>query len=474
MLKKKVIASLSVVALLGSPFAGNFIKANEMNYGNVVETTSVVLTDVSFKDVTKKSYAYDAIMYLAKEGIVAGYGNGYFGLKDNVTRGQVAALISRYKKLDTGKGFNNPYTDVKGNPFERAILAVTNEGYMSGKGKGKFDPNATLTRAEMAVVLTNVFDLKVKANYDFRDMDESHWANNAVRALYSNGLTFGSGDYKYNPNGKVTREQYAEFLYRGIHLDEDFEAEPIPNDPKKPSTDEVTGFTFGFNVDLEVGQSETLKLLVKYKNGSEKDVTSETNFEVENTKIVKLENGKIKAVGAGTTTLIAKYKDHAAKSLITVKEQPKDEPEKPSDPNEPIVVTSDFYLEPVNIKGFLFKNVVWSIDTGNKNPEYVSTEGIPLKPVWEDEVGVGYTKLPSLDEEMKVGPGKKYGFANDTREEGIYAKARTFIITYGADLTKDEFINAVYELQETGKPVIVKNYTFSLFNERKALTIEVK
>lgn len=204
----------------------------------VIAPIQVDAQTVSFKDVTEKSYAFDAISYLASEGIIAGYGNGYFGLKDNVTRGQVSALIVRYLKLDTSKDFENPYTDVKGTAFEDSILAVTNAGYMSGKGKNEFEPKATLTRAEMAVVLTNVFDLKVKSPDEFHDMNAKHWANNAVKALYSNGITFGSGDYKYNPSQNVTREQYAEFLYRGINVDADFKAEPIPQKPtegEKPS-----------------------------------------------------------------------------------------------------------------------------------------------------------------------------------------------------------------------------------------------
>lgn len=215
---------------------------------------------VEFKDVTEESYAYEAIRYLTNEGIVAGYGNGYFGLKDDVTRGQVSALIVRYLQLDTSKDFENPYTDVEGNQFEDSILAVTDAGYMSGKGKDKFDPNETLTRAEMAVVLTNVFDLKVKADYEFHDMNEKHWANNAVKALYSNGITFGSGDYNYKPNQNVTREQYAEFLYRGINLDADFEAEPMP---EKPTKGEKPAYT---NSQGEMTRAGLARLIVETIN----------------------------------------------------------------------------------------------------------------------------------------------------------------------------------------------------------------
>lgn len=79
MLKKKVIASLSAVALLGGSFAGNFVEAAaKPKYdANVLVKEASVKENMSFKDVTKQSYAYEAIMYLSKEGIVQGYGNGY-------------------------------------------------------------------------------------------------------------------------------------------------------------------------------------------------------------------------------------------------------------------------------------------------------------------------------------------------------------------------------------------------------------
>lgn len=231
----------------------------------VVLFTSQVSAAVTFKDVTKESYAYEAIMYLAERDIVKGYGNGYFGLKDEVTRGQVAALIARYLELNIDEEFQNPYNDVAGTMFEKEILAVTKAGLMKGKGQGNFDPNATLTRAEMAQVLTNVFDLKVKATYDFHDVSDNHWARDAIRALYSNGLTKGVGDWKFNPNGKVTREQYAEFLYRGIFLDENFVAEPIPEPPKpgKPQVEiekEAEGWTFVYDdryFELQPAHPET-------------------------------------------------------------------------------------------------------------------------------------------------------------------------------------------------------------------------
>lgn len=194
----------------------------------------------TFKDVTENMWSYDDIMYLSSQNLIKGYGDGRYGPKDNVTRGQVAALIHRYLLTQEGVqvATKNTYKDIKGNMYEDAILIVSGLGIMEGYPDRTFKPNGVITRAEMARVMTTTFGLNgddgfnaEKNSYDFWDMDSKHWANDAIRALYANGLTFGNGNNNFNPEGKVTREQCASFLNRAIHLDRDFVPKPIPVKP---------------------------------------------------------------------------------------------------------------------------------------------------------------------------------------------------------------------------------------------------
>ncbi|SFQ87014.1 S-layer homology domain-containing protein, partial [Bacillus mycoides] len=62
-----------------------------------------------FKDVPQGHWAFNAIHDLANEGIIAGYGNGIFGMGDNVTREQVAALIYRTLHIEKQDKYENPY-----------------------------------------------------------------------------------------------------------------------------------------------------------------------------------------------------------------------------------------------------------------------------------------------------------------------------------------------------------------------------
>ncbi len=184
----------------------------------------ITINPFIFIDVPKNHWAFDQIMYMAGNKIMTGYGNGYFGAQDNMTREQLAAFLYRYlKPIDTNE---NPYTDISDSPFKKEISALTKRGIFSVNSEKKFNPKNTATRAEIAAVLTKAFDLKVKANYEFNDM-KGHWANESVKALYSNGIANGIGTKNFGPSANVTREQMAMFLYKAINLDPNYIPVPI-------------------------------------------------------------------------------------------------------------------------------------------------------------------------------------------------------------------------------------------------------
>ncbi|MBL3741174.1 S-layer homology domain-containing protein [Bacillus cereus] len=172
-----------------------------------------------FLDVPESHWAYEQISYMAGNKIMNGYGNGYFGANDNLTREQLAAIL--YKSLSLPDTSDNPFTDINDSPFKKEILSLTKSGIFSVSGEKKFNPKNTATRAEIAVVLTRAFNLKIKANYEFNDM-KGHWANEYVKALYSNGIASGTGNKNFNPGANVSRAEMAVFLYRAINLDPNF------------------------------------------------------------------------------------------------------------------------------------------------------------------------------------------------------------------------------------------------------------
>ncbi|PFJ14640.1 S-layer protein [Bacillus cereus] len=168
---------------------------------------------LSFIDVPKTHWAYKEMMYMAENKIITGYGNGYFGATDSITREHLAAFLYRYLKPQDST--NNPFVDIGDSNFKKEILALTARGIFSVNAEKKFNPKNNMTRAEMAVVLVKTFNLKLQGNVEFTDM-KGHWANEYVKILAGNKITSGTGDGNFNPNGIVTREQFSMFLYRTI------------------------------------------------------------------------------------------------------------------------------------------------------------------------------------------------------------------------------------------------------------------
>ncbi|RFB39066.1 S-layer homology domain-containing protein [Bacillus sp. dmp10] len=191
---------------------------------------------LKFNDVPANHWSTKAIYDLANRKVVAGYGNNIFGFGDNVTRGQVARMIYAYvKPADADASFKNPFTDIKGHMFEKEILALAKEGLVAGYGEGKYGPDDILSREQMAQVLTNAFKFKATTTTSFKDVDKKSWAYNAINALEENGVTSGTGGDMYSPKMHVTREQYSQFLYNSINVLEK-ETKPETKPEVKPET----------------------------------------------------------------------------------------------------------------------------------------------------------------------------------------------------------------------------------------------
>lgn len=188
----------------------------------MVPSTSFAATTApkgGFPDVPSTHWAYAAITDLANKNIIAGYDNGNYGPEDYVTREQVAALIYRALGVEAKPNYNNPYHDVNASTsmFPNEILALTEMGIFQGDDHGEFRPKAVLTRAEMAQVLTKAFHLEVKAQHTFNDVAADSWAKDAISALQSNGITEGKGNGKFDPEGILTRAEYAQLLSRTLN-----------------------------------------------------------------------------------------------------------------------------------------------------------------------------------------------------------------------------------------------------------------
>ena len=134
-----------------------------------------------------------------------------------LSRWQAAVLLTRANNVSLGHHPNPGFTDVpKDHPYYDEIAAAVATGLFKGITETTFEPDSTLTRAQMAVLLPRLYKFpEPTSGHPFTDLKEE-WYRNDVVKLYQAGITDGVTATEFNPGGLVTREQFSVFLVRSM------------------------------------------------------------------------------------------------------------------------------------------------------------------------------------------------------------------------------------------------------------------
>ena len=148
----------SVIPALGHNFVnGSCTRCGEKGTAPAPTPTptpppTVVAT--TFTDVPKSSYAYDAIMWAAAEGITSGTGESTFSPYQPCTRAQVITFLWRAYGCPVATVIENPFLDVKeGAYYYDAVLWATEKGIVTGYSYDTFTPDAPCTRGQIVTFL---------------------------------------------------------------------------------------------------------------------------------------------------------------------------------------------------------------------------------------------------------------------------------------------------------------------------------
>jgi subtilisin family serine protease len=177
----------------------------------------------NFKDVSKYFEA-QYISELSKRKIINGTSATTFEPNKVATRAHFATILAR--ALELSPKANIEFSDVKGKWFANDVQALNEAGIVKGTGKGKFDPNATITREQAALMMMRLVDyLNVdtttvdKGVIKFTDASKiSKEATAAVQTLQKLGVFTGNPDGSFNPKGKLTRSQMSKIVYKVLEL----------------------------------------------------------------------------------------------------------------------------------------------------------------------------------------------------------------------------------------------------------------
>ena len=131
------------------------------------------------------------------------------------SRGEVALKLATELGLNVSDK-NSPFPDVPSNSkYAGAVTALYKLGVFTGDNNGRFNPNAPLTREQMAKILVETFDLKSKGvKYNFTDVQSNAWSYNYIQNLASNEVTYGIGNNKYGPDRNVMFTELDLFIDR--------------------------------------------------------------------------------------------------------------------------------------------------------------------------------------------------------------------------------------------------------------------
>ena len=135
-------------------------------------------------------------------------------LKRALSLGLTAAMISGLMVMGSSAA---SYADVTSENNVEAIEVLESVGIMIGDESGNFNPDQNVTRNEMAVVMSNLMEYNVASYKDTSPFtDVPSWAEPYVAACYTNGITAGISATTYGGSDTVTTAQAALMLMKAL------------------------------------------------------------------------------------------------------------------------------------------------------------------------------------------------------------------------------------------------------------------
>ncbi|MGN1307354.1 MAG: S-layer homology domain-containing protein, partial [Faecousia sp.] len=176
---------------------------------------------LAFSDIPANEWYVDAVDYAVRNGLMNGVGNDRFAPEGSMTRAMLVTVLWRYEG-EPAEG-ENSFTDVpNGTWYTDAVAWAAANGIVSGVGNGKFDPEGSITREQMAAILfryagKKCIDTSKRGDLSgFPDSGKiSAWAKDAMQWTVAEQIINGS-DGKLLPQGNATRAQVAAILMRFI------------------------------------------------------------------------------------------------------------------------------------------------------------------------------------------------------------------------------------------------------------------
>ena len=179
----------------------------------------VTIETLGFKDV-ENHWARENINFVAARGIFNGKSEDTFDPDGVLSRGMLVTVLGRLEKVDIS-GYNCMFDDVDKNLYYAPYIEWARQNnIVGGVGDNRFEPDRSVTRQEIAVIVARYLEYKGKElKVDtIKYTDEAKidsWAKDAVYKAGNAGIITGVGE-EFLPKDEATRAQAATILKRII------------------------------------------------------------------------------------------------------------------------------------------------------------------------------------------------------------------------------------------------------------------
>ncbi len=173
---------------------------------------AVTVSAASFSD-TQGHWAEGVIDKWSGAGVVNGYSDGTFKPDNNITRAELAKVISTARQYTASADIN--FSDVAaGDWYTEDLKKCVAAGVIGGYEDGTFKPDNNVTREEAAAMFQRAYQVNSHGLITFADSAEiSPWAETAVTALVGTGVINGyPEDNTFRPAASITRAEVVKVL----------------------------------------------------------------------------------------------------------------------------------------------------------------------------------------------------------------------------------------------------------------------
>ena len=200
---------------------------------------------------------------------VVGYSDSTVRPNANISRAEVATIFFRLLKSDIRDGnltADNDFSDVSdGQWHNKAVSTMAKLGIVKGRRADRFDPDASITRAEFAAICARFSTRTVENSGSFSDIS-GHWAENEIERAAAFGWISGYPDGTFRPDARITRAEAMTMINRVLCRMPQSESDLLdsmvtwpdnkPSDWHYLAVQEATN-SHDFNRQGEVGESWT-------------------------------------------------------------------------------------------------------------------------------------------------------------------------------------------------------------------------